>query len=87
MPIERDPRGTTEYELKVAELSDTDRRTVELAEESVIADRRRTHARRSLSDGTTFDLTAYDEFDVLLSFRILVSGEVEFIDFRLFDPE
>ena len=37
-----------------------------------------------MPDGTTFDLTAYDEFDVLLSFRTGVDGRPQFIDFRFF---
>jgi hypothetical protein len=38
-----------------------------------------------MRDGTTFDLTAYDEFDVLLSFREAPDGGPEFIDFRFFE--
>jgi hypothetical protein len=40
-----------------------------------------------LSDGTTFDLTAYDEWGVLISFRVMPSGEIQFIDFRIFDSD
>ena len=38
-----------------------------------------------MRDGTTFDLTAYDEFDVLLSFRESIDGPPEFIDFVFFE--
>ncbi len=38
-----------------------------------------------MPDGTTFDLTAYDEFDALLSFRLRPDGTPEFIDFRFFE--
>lgn len=58
-----------------------------LAEESVLADRSRSHARRALDDGTTFDLTAYDEFGVLLTFRTRNDGRAEFIDFRIYGSE
>ena len=40
-----------------------------------------------MPDGTEIDLTAYDEWHVLLSFRRLASGEVQFIDFVLFEPD
>lgn len=85
-PIERQPRGTPEYEQKLAGLSESQRLTVELAEESILSDRARTHSRRTLPDGTVFDLTTYDEWNVLLSFRTLPNGEPQFIDFRLYDP-
>jgi hypothetical protein len=38
-----------------------------------------------LRDGTVFDLTAYDEFAVLVSFRVLGDGATEFIDFKIYD--
>jgi hypothetical protein len=38
-----------------------------------------------LRDGTVFDLTAYDEFAVLVSFRVLDDGATEFIDFKIYD--
>ena len=38
-----------------------------------------------MRDGTTFDLTAYDEFEVLVSFREAADGMPEFIDFRFFE--
>jgi hypothetical protein len=37
-----------------------------------------------MPDGTEIDLTAYDEWNVLLSFRRLRNGEIEFIDFVIF---
>ncbi len=57
---------------------------IELVEESILSDRGRTHSRRTLPDGTVFDLTAYDEWGVMISFRV-VNGTPEFIDFRIFD--
>lgn len=39
-----------------------------------------------MPDGTVFDLTAYDDWDVLLSFRILPNGLPQFIDFRVYEP-
>jgi hypothetical protein len=59
---------------------------LELVEESVLADRARRHARRTMPDGTTFDMTAYDEFDVLVSFRVEPDRRLMFIDFRFYDP-
>jgi hypothetical protein len=56
-----------------------------LAEESILADVSRMHARRTLPDGTTLDLTAYDEFDVALTFHDR-EGRPEFIDFLIFEP-
>jgi hypothetical protein len=84
--IDRIPRGTPAYEAKVAALPAEQRATLELVEESVLADRGRTHARRTMPDGTTFDMTAYDEFDVLVSFRTEREGGLLFIDFRFYDP-
>jgi len=83
-PIDRAPRGTAHYEAKVAALHREQREALELVEESILADRTRTHARRSMRDGTTFDLTAYDEFDVLVSFRVDTDGRPQFIDFRFY---
>jgi hypothetical protein len=82
--IERQPRGTNAYERKLAALARTDRLTVELVQESILSDLGRTHRRRIMPDGTEIDLTAYDEWSVLLSFRRLASGAVEFIDFVIF---
>jgi hypothetical protein len=62
-PIEREPCGTDDYEEKFARLSRADQRAVSVAEEFVLADTARTHARRTLTDGTVFDLAAYHEFD------------------------
>jgi hypothetical protein len=60
--------------------------TVELVEESILADTARTHRRRKLADGTVFDLTAYDEFGVLVSFRLRSNEDIQFIDFKIYDP-
>jgi len=38
-----------------------------------------------MPDGTTFDMTAYDEFDVLISFRDEPAGSLLFIDFKVYD--
>jgi hypothetical protein len=57
-----------------------------LVEESIMADHGRTHRRRTMPDGTVFDLTAYDEWNVLISFRVLSHGEHQFIDFKFYDP-
>jgi len=38
-----------------------------------------------LPDGTTVDLTAYDEFDVGLTFHDR-DGRPEFIDFVIYEP-
>ena len=84
--IERQPRGTPGYERKLAGLSDHDRLTVELVEDSIVADRNRTHARRTLEDGTEFDLTAYDEWNVLVSFERLEDGTPWFLDFKIYEP-
>jgi hypothetical protein len=84
-PIDRDSRGTPAYEAKVAALPAEHRELLELVEESVLADRVRTHARRTMQDGTTFDMTAYDEFDVLVSFREDAAGGLLFIDFKFYD--
>lgn len=67
-------------------MSDADQSKVALAEESVLADRGRTHARRTMADGTVFDLTAYDEFDVGLTFRPLDDGRFQFIDMVVYEP-
>jgi hypothetical protein len=85
-PIDRIPRGTYEYEPKVSLLSPLERQRLELAEEHVLADHRRTHGRRSMPDGTTFDMSAYDDFDVLLAFRDRADGTPEFVDFRIYEP-
>jgi hypothetical protein len=85
MPIDRTPRGTPDYEAKLADLRPADRLTIELVEESILADTSRSHSRRSLPDGTIFDLTAYDEYGVLLAFRLLREGGTEFIDFKIYD--
>ncbi|HEY8632742.1 MAG TPA: hypothetical protein VIL50_06265 [Candidatus Limnocylindrales bacterium] len=37
-----------------------------------------------MPDGTEFDITAYDEWGVLLSFRRLTDGQPQFIDFVIF---
>ena len=37
-----------------------------------------------MTDGTELDLTAYDEWSVLLSFRRLADEQPEFIDFVIF---
>jgi hypothetical protein len=84
--IERLPRGTPSYEAKLASLSASDRQTIELVEESILSDLTRAHNRRTMSDGTVFDLTAYDAWDVLISFHVLPSGETEFIDYAFFKP-
>jgi hypothetical protein len=55
--------------------------TVELVEESILSDHGRTLNRRALADSTEFDLTAYDEWNVVLSFRRLPGGQTQFIDF------
>jgi hypothetical protein len=39
-----------------------------------------------MPDGTVFDLTAYDEWNVLISFRMLSNGEPQFIDFKIYEP-
>ena len=83
-PIERLPRGTPEYEAKLSALDPLDRLTVELVEESILADAARSHSRRKLADGTVFDLTAYDGFGVLVSFRLLRDGTTQFIDFKIY---
>ena len=36
------------------------------------------------ADGTTFDLSAYEEFGVLLSFHTSDEGTPEFIDFLIY---
>jgi hypothetical protein len=61
-----------------------DYRTLVLAEEAILSDRDRTHARRELADGTVLDLTVYDEFGVLFTFRELPSGERQFLDYVMF---
>jgi hypothetical protein len=33
-----------------------------------------------------FDLTAYDEWDVMLPFRILPNQKLQFIDFKIYGP-
>jgi hypothetical protein len=38
-----------------------------------------------MPDGTVFDLTGHDEWGVLISFRILLDGEPQFIDFKIYD--
>jgi hypothetical protein len=58
--------------------------TLELAEESILTDLGREHSRRMLPDGTTVDLTVYDEFDILLSFRTRADGETQFIDHKFY---
>jgi hypothetical protein len=83
--IDREPRGTSVYEEKLAARPPEQRLILELVEESILADRGRTHSRRTQPDGTTFDLTAYDEFDVLVTFRERPGGSLQFIDFRLYD--
>ena len=55
-----------------------------LVEEAILADLGRTHRRRIMPDGTEIDLTAYDEWSVLLSFRRLSSGQVHLLDFVIF---
>jgi hypothetical protein len=85
--IERQPRGTPSYEAKLGALSTADRQTIELIEESILSDHARTHSRRTMSDGTTFDLSAYDEWGVLISFRVTPSGEIQFIDLRIFESD
>ena len=85
-PIEREPRGTRDYEAKITRLDAHDLLTLELVEESVLADVGRQHRRRTMPDGTTFDLTVYDEWNVLLSFRTLDSGLLEFVDFKFYEP-
>jgi hypothetical protein len=37
-----------------------------------------------MPDGTEFDVTAYDEWGVLLSFRRMTDGQPQFIDFVIF---
>jgi len=71
--------------VRVASLISWRRRILALAEESILADRAREHARRTLADGTTFDMTAYREFDVLLSFQSNKDGSIVFIDFMFHD--
>ena len=57
-----------------------------MVEESILSDRGRTHSRRTMPDGTVFDFTAYDEWDVLLSFHVLSNAEIQFIDFKFYGP-
>jgi|GEM_PF-3788310 hypothetical protein len=83
--IDRIPRGTPDYEAKIAALREEQRATLELVEESVLADRGRTHARRTRLDGTTLDMTAYDEFDVLVTFRVEPGRGLLSIDFMFYD--
>lgn len=78
------PRGTHAYEAKLAALPVGQRQVLGLVEESILSDRDRVHARRTLADGTTFDLTAFDEFGVLVSYRSGSDDQVEFIDFRFY---
>ncbi|HUG30642.1 MAG TPA: hypothetical protein VMQ65_09055 [Candidatus Limnocylindria bacterium] len=78
------PRGTPSYEAKLAALPVGRRQTLELVEELILSDRDRVHARRTLADGTTFDLTAFDEFGVLVSYRSGLNDQIEFIDFRFY---
>lgn len=40
-----------------------------------------------MPDGTTFDMTAYREFDVLVSYRDRPESGPLFIDFRFADDE
>lgn len=61
--------------------------TVELVEESILSDQGRTHSRRALADGTEFDLTAYDEWNVVLAFRRLPDGQTQFIDFTFYETK
>ena len=89
--MRREPRGTAEYEEKVDDLDESHLDTLELAEESIISDLARagparSHSRRVLSDGTMFDLTVYDELNVMLTFRMLDSERPQFLDFRFYDP-
>lgn len=77
-------RGTPAYEAKLAALPVGLRETIELVEESILSDLDRAHARRTLADGTTFDLTAFDEFGVLISYRSALGDQIEFIDFRFY---
>jgi hypothetical protein len=73
--------------LKLSRLSAADQRLIALAEESILADRSRTHARRSLRDGTTVDLTAYDDFNVVLTFHDPAGRGIEFIDFVIYKDD
>jgi len=52
----------------------------------VLADRGRTHARRTLGDATVIDLTAYAEFGVLFSLRRTRDGALEFLDYVIHRP-
>jgi len=65
-------------------LDEQDRLTIELVEESILADVDRAHRRRLMPDGTEFDLTAYDDLGVLLSFRRGTDGKPQFLDFVIF---
>jgi hypothetical protein len=38
-----------------------------------------------MSDGTVVDLSGYDESDVLISYRVMPSGEIQFVDFTIFE--
>jgi hypothetical protein len=53
--IERQPRAAAKYEPKVGQLDSLDRLTVELVEESILADLNLAHRRRVMPDGTEFD--------------------------------
>jgi len=59
---------------------------VELAEEATAADPARADSRRALPDGQILDLSGYDEFGVILIYRTLPDGSIEFTDFLINRP-
>jgi hypothetical protein len=53
---------------------------VELVEESILSDPARTHGGRTLEDGSILDVTALNEFGIVLIFRRREDRSIEFTE-------
>ena len=72
--IERNRRPA--YATKRALLDDRHRLALDLIEEGIITDQGGSYRRREGPDGTTIDLSGYDEFGLAVAFRCLADPRI-----------
>jgi hypothetical protein len=62
-----------------------DQLVVALAEESILADLARSHARRTLDNDVIVDMSALLEFGLMIAYRLRPDGTPQFVDFEFAD--
>lgn len=75
------PNRRPEYEARRSTLDDRLKLALDLVEESIIVDAEGTHRRRLGPNGTVIDLSAYDEFGLLVSYLPDGPDGPEFVEF------